>query len=62
MTTKVKHKKFSIKKEFKHLKPVSYTKNNIISEMMVDQKIDQETMVARYMGVIKPKKKRGTKK
>jgi hypothetical protein len=62
MTTRVKHKKLSIKKAFQHLKPVSYIGNSIIGELMDNQKIDQETMVARYMGVVKPKKKRGTKK
>ena len=62
MTTIVKHKKLSIKRAFQHLKPVSYIGNNIIGELMNNQKIDQETMVARYMGVVKPKKKRGAKK
>lgn len=62
MTARVKHKKLSIKRAFQHLKPVSYIGNSIIGELMNNQKIDQETMVARYMGVVKPKKKRGTKK
>jgi hypothetical protein len=62
MTTIVKHKKLSIKRAFQHLKPVSYIGNSIIGELMDNQKIDQETMVSRYMGVVKPKKKRGTKK
>lgn len=53
MATKIKHKKLSIDKAFKTLKPVSYKENKIIRELMRDQ----ESVVAKYMGVAKPKKK-----
>jgi hypothetical protein len=58
MATKIKHKKLSLKRAFTNVKPVSYTKNDIISELMRDQ----EAVVAKYMGTVKPKKRRGTKK
>ena len=58
MATKVKHKKLAIEKAFKTLKPVSYTKNKIIRDLMRDQ----EAVVSKYMGAIKPKRKKVVKK
>ena len=53
MATKIKHKKLSLKRAFTNVKPVSYTKNKIIRDLMRDQ----ESVVAKYMGVAKPKRK-----
>ncbi len=58
MATKVKHKKLSIKRVFKNVKPVSYTQNEIIKELMRDQ----EAVVSKYIGAVKPKRKRTVKK
>ena len=60
MATRVKTKKLSIKNAFKNVKPISYTKNDIIGELLRSQ--DSNAMVAKYMGAIKPKRKRKTTK
>lgn len=60
MATRVKTKKLSIEKAFKNVKPVSYTDNKIIGELLRTQ--DSNAIVARYMGAIKPKRKRKTAK
>lgn len=58
MATKVKHRKLSIKRAFKNIKPVSYAHNEIISGLI----LDQDDVIAKYMGAIKPKRKSTIKK